>query len=491
MGKFRDNSKQRCLGKRVWTGAVLILLLFLMPVRILAQQESSTAYRLEVTPGMKTFHIPYKELTFGDCFRIVSRNAIKWNWNGEPEYRGKLSGNAGTTGYLESIPLPEGTVPGEYRFDLMIGASRGGTTCYSEALSMVVIVRELEDVVWDTICSGEHLTYIPECLKAGSAVPADYVWQRSSVDGIREPANSGVGMIDEVLTNVTYKPIEVKYIYAVKSDDCFPEAGFEMRVVVNPAITIEIHNNKVEICDGETTDIEIKPDVDEITYVWKVGAFGVEGAEPDRGKFIRQTLHYREAPGGVVYQISAVSDEGGKVCSEEPVVPVRVKALPEISLSWTAPVDKVILGNPIHVQAYPDYYDRYWFDLNGEKSEQKNSDLECYDWNTGEENLVTVAVVSDNGCKNTDSLMFIGPELKLPNVITPNGDGINDRLFNGFELEVFNRNGSRLYKGKDGWNGVYDGQPVPPGTYLYVVHYTTPEGRRIMKKYHVYVSERK
>lgn len=476
-------------GRRI--RSVTVMLLFLIPLFTVAQQENNAVYRLEIAQGIETLRIPYRELTFGDCFRLISRYHTQWNWEGNHIYDGLLSAAHEPEGFMEGIPVPAGIVPGEYRFDLMVGATQDATTCFSEPITLIVVVRAVGGMVSDTICSGERLTYTPDCIKTGNAVPEDYLWQRSAVAGIEEAASSGMGAIDEVLTNTTYKPIEVKYLYTVKPHACFPEVGLEVSVVVNPTITIRFENKKVEICDGETTDIEIKPDVAEITYAWKVGTFGVEGALPGSGKSIHQTLYYSDPPGGVVYQITALTVEGGKVCSNELNVPVRVKALPEISLNWVAPVDKVTLGNPISIQAYPEYYDKYLFHLNGNRTEQRSNELECYDWNIGRENQVTVTVVSDEGCKNTDSLIFIGPELKLPNVITPNGDGVNDRLFDGFELEVFNRNGSQLYKGREGWDGIYSGQPVPPGTYLYVVHYKTPQGQRITKKYHVYVSEKK
>ena len=67
--------------------------------------------------------------------------------------------------------------------------------------------------------------------------------------------------------------------------------------------------------------------------------------------------------------------------------------------------------------------------------------------------------------------------LYVPNVITPNGDDLND-IFRVYieggiveELAVYNRWGERLYEGaKDTamWDGKYKGEVVPNGTYFYV-----------------------
>ncbi len=76
--------------------------------------------------------------------------------------------------------------------------------------------------------------------------------------------------------------------------------------------------------------------------------------------------------------------------------------------------------------------------------------------------------------------------LEIPNVFTPNGDGVNDyfqvkalslKLFSG---KILNRWGRVVFEWTDpkvlekGWNGQYqnDGQPAPTGTYYYIISAT-------------------
>lgn len=66
---------------------------------------------------------------------------------------------------------------------------------------------------------------------------------------------------------------------------------------------------------------------------------------------------------------------------------------------------------------------------------------------------------------------------EIPNVFTPNGDDINDRLLakiSGLEEKVdfrlFNRNGMLLFKTEEprlNWDGTYKGKIVSPGVYFY------------------------
>lgn len=79
-------------------------------------------------------------------------------------------------------------------------------------------------------------------------------------------------------------------------------------------------------------------------------------------------------------------------------------------------------------------------------------------------------------------------ELFMPNAFSPNGDGINDvfRPFfsspppsEGFLFQVWDRWGGLVHETKDplaGWDGTDELQPVPVGTYLYILQYTSGEG---------------
>ena len=66
----------------------------------------------------------------------------------------------------------------------------------------------------------------------------------------------------------------------------------------------------------------------------------------------------------------------------------------------------------------------------------------------------------------------------IPNVITPNGDGVNDALvipgienYPDHELIIYNQWGDVVYQTrgyKNDWVGTYNGEPLPDGTYFYI-----------------------
>ena len=91
--------------------------------------------------------------------------------------------------------------------------------------------------------------------------------------------------------------------------------------------------------------------------------------------------------------------------------------------------------------------------------------------------------VTINGCTFRDELDLRPCEMCLyvPNVFSPNGDGLND-VFQGFagceildyRLKVFDRWGMLVYEGDqpdEGWNGDFRGKKAGQGAYVYLIEF--------------------
>ena len=82
----------------------------------------------------------------------------------------------------------------------------------------------------------------------------------------------------------------------------------------------------------------------------------------------------------------------------------------------------------------------------------------------------------------------------VPNVFSPNGDGVNDVLElklsptvqDIISFQIFNRWGALVYQTDDrfdGWDGTLNGRPMGEGVYIYVLEVVCPvSGEVIMKR---------
>ncbi len=121
-------------------------------------------------------------------------------------------------------------------------------------------------------------------------------------------------------------------------------------------------------------------------------------------------------------------------------------------------------------------------------------------WSTGETGSTLTITrpgtyyvrVSISGCVTTDTI-HVGNDcyLDIPNVFSPNGDGMNDYFFprqsltkglTGFKMDIFNRWGQQIFTTSNidgmGWDGKFNNEPQPEGVYIYVIEATFRDGQK-------------
>jgi gliding motility-associated-like protein len=91
-----------------------------------------------------------------------------------------------------------------------------------------------------------------------------------------------------------------------------------------------------------------------------------------------------------------------------------------------------------------------------------------------------IQITAPSGCITVDSLLvrIFDNRMYVPTVFTPNGDGINDKLFINVAgirqlryFRVFNRYAKMVFQTNDltvGWDGKFNNQPQPIDTYIWV-----------------------
>ncbi len=106
---------------------------------------------------------------------------------------------------------------------------------------------------------------------------------------------------------------------------------------------------------------------------------------------------------------------------------------------------------------------------------------------------VKLHIASDYGCECDTVFQVDAKEsmLAVPNVFTPNGDGVNDefrvayRSLRTFSMLVFDRWQHQVYSSTDparGWNGTINGRPAAESAYTYIIEAVGTDGTKYKKK---------
>ncbi len=94
---------------------------------------------------------------------------------------------------------------------------------------------------------------------------------------------------------------------------------------------------------------------------------------------------------------------------------------------------------------------------------------------------VDITATNEYGC-SIKKRSYVEVEVFVPNVFTPNNDGVNDSFMPGYEIQVVDRHGIVMYNGQNGWDGFYKGQKADPDTYFYLLNYTDAYDENRVKK---------
>lgn len=135
----------------------------------------------------------------------------------------------------------------------------------------------------------------------------------------------------------------------------------------------------------------------------------------------------------------------------------------------------------------------YWSLSNGNTS---TASVPSFVVNNGGTYTLTLIAINGNGCNDTTSTIIVvndvAVSLTMPNVFTPNGDGVNDFFypvmtsFSRISCSIYDRWGVLVYEFSsltDKWNGENTkGKEVPAGTYFYTFNGTDVNGKNYVRK---------
>jgi gliding motility-associated-like protein len=271
------------------------------------------------------------------------------------------------------------------------------------------------------------------------------------------------------------------YFMIITNGDCTLRDSVRVEVTDKTDIDLE----DVTICEGEETELFVDGRAD--TYNWS--------PSPDLSSL---TIENPIASPSSTTTFTVIASLATCEPDTESVV---VNVLPAPIISMSSNID-YFPGQEVELDVSVDGQGIYEYNWS------PNTGISCITCSNpivtpeGSETYIVIVTDIDTGCSSEKSVQFNildkCPEelITVPNIFTPNGDGVNDRIeiflsstLNNeiYSYRIFNRWGSLVFETNDnreGWDGTFRGRNLPDGVYIYVVEApcNIEGGGRIIKK---------
>ncbi|MDQ6814893.1 MAG: gliding motility-associated C-terminal domain-containing protein, partial [Bacteroidota bacterium] len=345
------------------------------------------------------------------------------------------------------------TPVGSYMYRLTVGeASNAGlSTCKVSSAVLTVLVKSNPVIHVSSnspVCQGTEISL----LAAGGSAEMQYTW--AGANSFIATGSSAVVKNAQLVNAGKY------YIQVTSSDGC--KYADSTTVVVTAAPVVTTTSNK-SICKGDSVLLGSSGGA---SYLW-FPAKGLSSA------FIANPV--ARPSDSIVYTV-VVSNSAS--CKDSATVAINVISKP---IAHAGPDKEMVEGQSVQlngeVEGGNNNYNITWYPSlfinNIHVLEPVVSPLATTSY--------VLTVDSNNGCGSSSDTASVRvfKKIVVPNAFSPNGDGVNDSwnitalsAYENYELSVFNRFGQRVYNTKDysqPWNGTFNGEPLPVGTYYYLL----------------------
>lgn len=353
--------------------------------------------------------------------------------------------NADATSY--NVTIPANATPGLqlYRLSLADNGNITATSCRTASNTDTIYIAPLPTLSVTgsgPVCTGGKLQ-----ISASSNTTVQ--WKLPGGGS----SNKNSITIDSATTGNAGK----YYVTAISDMGCsVTDSGYIATVYPQPVADAGQNNT---VCKGSNIQLHGSGG---ITYLWTPST-GLSNATLPAPQAHPDTT--------TTYQLTVTSQYG---CKDTASVIVTVLIKPtvnageDISVVYgqSAQLNGIISGNYTSFYWQPDIY------LN---NSQTLSPLTTPETDT----TYVLYAVSDCGTVSDSVYITVYRKVEVPNVFSPNGDGIHDTwnipALEGYpnaEVSVFSRYGMRIYYSKGysiPWNGSYNNKKVPAGTYYYLI----------------------
>jgi len=338
-------------------------------------------------------------------------------------------------------------VPGNYQYRL--GVSNGTSTLescrvYSQPLTITVSPNPVITGLSATMqqCAGDTVI-----LSASGGT--SYQWS-----GPNLPATTSNPVI---INGITQADAGTYTVVVYNQYDCQSTASTQITVNPMPVVTA---TGSTTICVGDKTQLTASGG---ISYLWSPGKTLSDSTAANP---------IASPTDSTIYSVK-VGNASGCFTTRTVAVNILRKAIAD------AGGNKVIFeGQSVRLSASEKYGNLfYWTPAIGLNDPTLLNPIASPD----NDITYTLHVNSTSNCGMDSSSVFVKvyKKITIPNTFSPNGDGINDYwqidaliTYPESLMQVFDRYGQQVYRSEGystPWDGRYNGQPLPAGTYYYVL----------------------
>ncbi len=406
----------------------------------------------------------YYELCIGetvDLTAITSTNGMGLTWSPDSSL------TSGTATTVTASPI----FTTDYTAQLVIGG------CTLEEVVTVKVDSIPNDTSIDAIpskdtyCEGEFISLISPSLDISFFPDMEFMWTPNDASLVSEADNYNLALMATA---------DQTYTRTITNGACSNTETFTIDVI---EIDVELNTSDIELCFNEEIQLEA------------TGADSYTWTSPGNN------LSCLDCPNPVMAAladnvVTVTGEIDGCPDSESFVVSITEAPLCQditVSPSPTVSIGESVQLNAIYISSSPVTIE--WTVNGGNAAGQGDSIMVAVNETV---NNFTAIVTNSNGCNCGMNFQIIGvkPVITMPNVFTPDGDGVNDNFDIMFTAEgsndvvergavevtnfrIYNRWGNIVYDNETpntGWDGKQNDKSAPSDVYTYFVEVLYPNG---------------
>ena len=282
------------------------------------------------------------------------------------------------------------------------------------------------------------------------------------------------GLSDPTIANPWASPdVNTSYTLIVSEGHCADT--FTVNLDVLPSPEASFISSLTEGC-GEFTVNFLENGVGGVAWIWDFGDGSPVSNDPS-------TVHTYTQPGTYLVTLTAVTPGGCESKAKAETITVHDMPMAEFTANPNFPVEMTLPGAIVQFTNQSSSNSVQWLWDFGDGS-TSSSQHPGHDYQQPGTYEVTLTAINAAGCVDEvvhGPFVVNVPGLLIPNVFSPNGDGLHDRYrvnYSGsqpFTLKIFDRWGNQMYESTDkehGWDGRNPNMgnaEMAEGVYYYIV----------------------